>query len=98
MAVTRGIDPLNLDVLGIRLVLVKTRFCSAERAPPTVPQLVLRAINSSRSAFVSVTFYADFFDAYDMEAASLVQAGVLMKVPHSCTFQISLLQSPNCKA
>lgn len=43
-------------------------------------QLVLRSINSSRSAFVSVTYYEDFFDAYDMGASAIVQAGILMKV------------------
>jgi len=44
------------------------------------PQLVLRSINSSRSAFASATYHEDFFSAYDMGGATIVQAGVLMKV------------------
>ena len=43
-------------------------------------QVVLRTINSSLSAYLSVTFNAHFFDAYDVLDCTVVQAGLLMKV------------------
>jgi Rad9 len=43
-------------------------------------QLVLRSINTSRSAFVSVTYQEDFFDAYDMGGATIVQGSLPLKV------------------
>ena len=43
-------------------------------------QLVLRSINTSRSAFVSVTYQEDFFDAYDMSGATIVQGSLPLKV------------------
>ena len=49
---------------------------------PTTPiprQLILRAINSSKSAFLAVTFSARFFDAYAVIGANVVQAGILLK-------------------
>lgn len=49
--------------------------------PPLYPQIVLRTINSSLSAYLSVTYSAGFFDAYDVLDCNVVQAGLLMKVP-----------------
>jgi hypothetical protein len=44
-------------------------------------QLVLRSINSARSAFLAVTLSAQFFESYNLFATTgLVQAGVLLKV------------------
>ena len=48
------------------------------------PQIVLRTINSSQSAYLSVTFAAAFFDAYDVLDCNVVQAGLLMKVGAGC--------------
>jgi hypothetical protein len=43
--------------------------------------LVLRSINSARSAFLAVTLSAQFFESYNLFASTgLVQAGVLLKV------------------
>ena len=44
-------------------------------------QLILTAINTARSAFFAVTFYASFFDAYSIECSlDKVQSAVLLKV------------------
>ena len=43
-------------------------------------QLILRSINSSRSAYASISFINTFFDAYNIFGAAVVQAGVLAKV------------------
>ncbi len=50
--------------------------------PPSTPQtqLILRAINSSKSAFMAVTLNARFFESYAVLNAGVVQAGVLLKV------------------
>ncbi|KAL6782145.1 RAD9 [Auxenochlorella protothecoides x Auxenochlorella symbiontica] len=42
-------------------------------------RLILRCINPSRSAYLSLTFHASCFDAYDVFRSEVVQAGVLMK-------------------
>ncbi|KAI3432588.1 hypothetical protein D9Q98_004136 [Chlorella vulgaris] len=42
-------------------------------------RIVLRTINSSLSAYLSVTYNADFFDSYDVLDCTVVQAGLLMK-------------------
>jgi hypothetical protein len=48
-------------------------------------QLVLRSINSARSAFLAVTLSAQFFESYNLFASTgLVQAGVLLKVRRIC--------------
>lgn len=52
-------------------------------------QIVLRTINSSLSAYLSVTYNADFFDSYDVLDCTVVQAGLLMKV-------LAELQIPDC--
>ena len=53
------------------------------RPPPSAPappaQVVLRTINSSLSAYLSVTYAAQFFEAYDVLDCNVVQAGLLMK-------------------
>lgn len=50
-------------------------------APARCLQLVLRSINSARSAFLAVTLSAQFFESYNLFASTgLVQAGVLLKV------------------
>lgn len=41
---------------------------------------MLRSINSSLSAYLSVTYNAGFFDSYDVLDCNVVQAGLLMKV------------------
>ena len=46
----------------------------------TVVQVVLRSINSSKSAYASVSFQSNFFDEYNVFQRNIVQAGVLMKV------------------
>ena len=43
-------------------------------------QLILRSINSSRSAYASISFINTFFDAYNIFGTAVVQAGVLAKV------------------
>ena len=43
-------------------------------------QLPLRSINSSRSAYASISFIDTFFDSHNIFGASVVQAGVLAKV------------------
>ena len=43
-------------------------------------QLILRSINSSRSAYASISFINTFFNAYNIFGATVVQAGVLAKV------------------
>lgn len=43
-------------------------------------QLILRSINSSRSAYASITYTNAFFDAYNVFGSNVVQAGVLAKV------------------
>lgn len=49
-------------------------------------QLVLRSINSARSAFLAVNFSANFFESYSVFGGTgLVQAGVLLKVRHHGT-------------
>jgi len=45
-------------------------------------QVVLRSINSSKSAYASVSFQSNFFDEYNVFERNIVQAGVLMKVDH----------------
>ncbi|DBA81778.1 hypothetical protein WJX77_008673 [Trebouxia sp. C0004] len=42
-------------------------------------RVVLRSINSSKSAYASVSFQSNFFDEYNVFERSIVQAGVLMK-------------------
>ena len=48
--------------------------------PSCLLQLILRSINSSRSAYASISFVNTFFDAYNIFGAAVVQAGVLAKV------------------
>ena len=43
-------------------------------------QLILRSINTARSAFVAITFRNEYFDAFDVYETVIVQAGVLIKV------------------
>ena len=40
---------------------------------------MLRTINAARSAYMSVTFDARFFDEYHVFDCTVVQAGILMK-------------------
>ena len=53
-------------------------LAAAAAHPPL--QVVLRSINSSLSAYLSVTYNANFFDSYDVLDCTVVQAGLLMKV------------------
>lgn len=43
-------------------------------------QVVLRSINSSKSAYASVSFHSNFFEEYNVFEKNIVQASVLMKV------------------
>ena len=55
-------------------------------------QLVLRSINSSRSAYAAVIFHQQnqrFFSAYDTFGNQVVQAGIVLKV-RTCTEQAGL--------
>ena len=63
------------------------RRCRNSSGKPSFPphacpslQVVLRSINSSLSAYLSVTYNANFFDSYDVLDCTVVQAGLLMKV------------------
>mmetsp|Transcript_25782 Transcript_25782/g.72169 ORF Transcript_25782/g.72169 Transcript_25782/m.72169 type:complete len:84 (+) Transcript_25782:136-387(+) len=47
-------------------------------------RLILRGINSARSAYMSVTFHCGFFDSYGVFDTAVVQAGVLIKVGQHC--------------
>ncbi|KAK9829514.1 hypothetical protein WJX72_006295 [[Myrmecia] bisecta] len=42
-------------------------------------KLILRTINTAKSAYASVTFYSNFFESYDVFDATVIQAGVQMK-------------------
>lgn len=58
-------------------------------------QLILRCINPSRSAYLSLTFHASCFDAYDVFRSEVVQAGVLMKVSAGAAVLVVSLYSMN---
>lgn len=49
-------------------------------APRPASQLILRCINATQSAYLSLTFHARYFETYDVFNQDVVQAGVLMKV------------------
>ena len=51
---------------------------------------MLRSINSSKSAYASVTYYSRFFESFDVFDRSLLQAGVLMKVSMLCAASLTL--------
>lgn len=55
-----------------------SEFSPVPCAPPL--QLILRTINAARSAYMSVTLDARFFDEYHVFDCTVVQAGILMKV------------------
>lgn len=56
-------------------------MCTKPCAPtPTLNQLILRCINASRSAYLSLTLDARCFDAYDVYDRAVVQTSVLMRV------------------
>ena len=73
----------------LRVLKLNWLFCvrhneDSEHSPSLPPhphpqKLILRAINSSKSAFLAVTFSAAFFDSYGVYDALVVQAGVLVK-------------------
>ena len=58
-------------------------------------QLVLRSISTSRSAFVSVTYQEDFFDAYDMSGATIVQGSLPLKVHEPALLACTAISSTN---
>ena len=72
----------NLPPLGGALKLAdrETQRCCLLSRLRSCLQLVLRSINSSKSAYASVTYYSRFFESFDVFDRSLLQAGVLMKV------------------
>lgn len=56
----------------------------------TLTQFVLRTINTSRSAYMSLTFGMRFFDTYDVYNCEVVQAGLLLKVGTAVWHPLSL--------
>jgi Rad9 len=60
---------------------------------PSFPQLILRTINTAKSAFFAVTFGASFFDEYTVENSLVVQSAVLLKVGTPTTSH-DMLHSP----
>lgn len=60
------------------------------------PQLILRAINSSKSAFLAVSFGARFFDSYAVLNSNVVQAGILLKV-RACSLHACSLENVVCR-
>ena len=80
------LEALPARVSGSARRAAPGRAVTLRRPPPAPParphcaQLILRAINSSRSAYMSVTYDANFFHAYDVFDCNLVQAGLVMKV------------------
>lgn len=62
------------------LLLCVQFAANIELLSTTVVQVVLRSINSSKSAYASVSFQSNFFDEYNVFQRNIVQAGVLMKV------------------
>ena len=63
--------------------------CTVQRrcmeTPSLATQLILRSINTARSAFVAITFRNEYFDAFDVYDTVIVQAGVLIKVASGAT-------------
>ena len=67
----------------------------SQAACPRAPlQLILRAINSSKSAFMAVTLNARFFDSYSVINAAVVQAGVLLKARGARRMRLALQRNP----
>ncbi|GAB4818714.1 hypothetical protein N2152v2_005760 [Parachlorella kessleri] len=103
------IDDRQQNVAAARAAgLQAIRFESAEQVlfkqsttvSPAVPvatshqsKLVLRSINSTRSAYMSVTFDARFFDEYHVFNCTVVQAGILMKRVHKIVFELTTVDS-----
>lgn len=62
-------------------------------------QLVLRSINSARSAFLAINFSANFFESYSVFGGTgLVQAGVLLKVRPLALPEDTMGLCPVCSA
>ena len=59
-------------------------------------QLTLRSINSSRSAYASISFIDTFFDAHNIFGASVVQAGVLAKVERHASVMLLIREDGFC--
>ncbi|KAK9828366.1 hypothetical protein WJX74_011041 [Apatococcus lobatus] len=45
----------------------------------TPHKIILRSINTARSAYAAITFFHNFFDAYEIFEKELLQTGVLLK-------------------
>lgn len=54
-------------------------------------QLALHTLNSSRSAFQSITFKPGFFDVYTI-AGNQVECSVLLKVLQTICFVVIIMQ------
>lgn len=82
--VMRPGDPATSSWLGGRAAWhVGSMMSMCAKPYPTGPaqhQLVLRCINASRSAYLSLTLDARCFDAYDVYDRAVVQTSVLMRV------------------
>ncbi|CAL8471520.1 g11062 [Coccomyxa elongata] len=76
---------LKASIVGLQVKQLKGALqylakIGAELLIEALPEkLILRSINSSRSAYASITYTNDFFDGYNIFGATVVQAGVLAK-------------------
>lgn len=76
-------NPLMYHILHVHPVvfgLYSVFCCHCSPVNYLCVQVVLRSINSSKSAYFSVSFQNTFFDEYNVFQRNVVQAGVLMKV------------------
>ena len=56
---------------------VRSRGCACPRTPLTTPQLILRAINTTKSAYFAVRLRTDTFDTF--RVVGTLQTGVFSK-------------------
>lgn len=72
--------PEKVSVPALHAITIPFAQDAGMRSSTCHVQLILRSINSSRSAYASISFINTFFDAYNIFGATVVQAGVLAKV------------------
>ncbi|CAL5223434.1 g5948 [Coccomyxa viridis] len=76
---------LKTSIVGVQVKHIKGALqylakIGSEVLIEALPEkLILRSINSSRSAYASISFINTFFDAYNIFGTAVVQAGVLAK-------------------
>ena len=93
------VDSFARHVLHLRPVLLLCVHFAAklELLSTSTVQVVLRSINSSKSAYASVSFQSNFFDEYNVFQRNIVQAGVLMKVMLVVSPKAVAANSPHCR-